>query len=361
MARFELGAMALLLIGCGGNVAHAPDPGDAPPIAGAGAANAAAGSSVGGRSESMDPGGPTTSGGAPASAAGASVGGAASDPEPEAGDGGSDGPSAEPVRTLVDLPAKLRGFISGVQYEPDAATTLYSAQADFESSRGSWDGCTQVTLGQCWYYDCPDGSYPFRVIGGSTLQNAGDLFAAASENSTTPVRMLPLPDFFYETDVGPALWPRDGGTVKFVASGAAVPAFSITVSTPPSVTLSTVNGAPAPTTNVDEDGDPLPVPIQRSDGLKLTWTAHGKGTALLMFWGFEAHRFAATCEFDAAAGRGELPAALLKELEPGSLYNLTFRGSSLARTTVGDWEIEAQLSAVGGPMSPYLRWPVDLR
>ena len=377
MARFGLCALVLVLVGCGGSVVRLPEEGDR--SGAAGAASAPAGASGGGRA-GRDPNLPSepalggasaggasgtplggASGASAGGASGAPLGGAAGDPEPAAGAGGSDVPSAEPVRTLIQLPAKLRGFIAGVQHEPSATTAVYSLQADFENSRGRFDGCTQVTLGQCWYYDCPDGSQPYRVIGGSTLQNAGDLSATVSAAPNSPVQLAPLSDYYYEADANSALWSFDGGTLKFVASGAAVPAFSLEVATPPTVTLITLNGQPAPTMDSDEDGNPLPVAITRSAGVQLRWSSHGSGTAAFSLWGFEGHRFAAACEFDASVGHGELPAVLLQELEPGSAYNLTFRGTSLSQAKVGDWEIEVSLSAVGGPMSPFVRWPITLR
>ena len=361
--------MVLILVGCGGKVVHLPK--DEDPSGVAGAKSESGGAHGAGRPGVMDPGerdpaqpsgatagaasgGASTSGGAPA-------GGATNDPEPEAGTGGVEDPAPEPMRTVIHLPSKPRGFVYGVQYEPASTNAISSLQADFETSRGTRDGCTQVKLDQCSYYDCPPGSQPYRVIGGSTLKNAGDLSATASGLQQAPIQLVPLTDYYYEADVNGSLWPFDGGTMKVVATGAAVPAFALELPTPPTVTLTSINGAPVPTVNTDSDDNPLPTEITRSHGIQLRWTSHGTGTATFILLGFEAERFLATCEFDAAADRGELPATLLQELEPGTSYHLAFRGTTEVHATVGDWEIEASLSAVGGPMSPYVRWPVTLR
>jgi hypothetical protein len=89
--------------------------------------------------------------------------------------------------------------------------------------------------------------------------------------------------------------------------------------------------------------------------------SHGSGTAAFQLSGFEGQKFAARCEFDAAAGHGELPAVLLQELEAGPQYNVSLHGTSHAHAKVGAWEIEAQLFGVAGPMSPFSLWPAAFR
>ncbi len=362
MTRIDLGVVALLLVACGGSVVRVPEDGEPAGIAGARSAAAGASPAGGPAQKGGDgPSAPELGGASAGGASSASDAGTANGPEPEAGAGGDAAPGSEPVRTLIQAPAVPRGFVSALQYEPGDASAVSSLQADFGTSRGPWDGCTQIRLGECWYYDCPEGSQPFRIIGGATLQDAGDLSATASATPDAPLQLAPLLDHFYETDVAAALWPLEGGAVRFAASGAAVPAFSLDVATPPTVTLTSINGAPAPTTNTDENGDPLPFLIVRSEGLKLRWLSRGRGTATFFLWGFEGRRFATTCEFDASAEHGELPAALLQQLEPSPTYNMTFRGTSVAHAKVGDFELEGSLSAGGGPLSPFVRWPITLR
>lgn len=258
---------------------------------------------------------------------------------PSLGGAGIGGASTEVTSSVVDAPLAPRGFLSGMQYVADSGSeTVFTIDAIFETTRGQWDGCTQVRLGECWYYDCPPGSAPY--LPSVPLQDAGAVTVTTASEPSTTVGVGLLYDYWYEANAVGELWPTSGKPLTFAATGGTVPAFSLDVRSPPTVVLSSVNGVAAPTD------------INRADGAALRWTSSGAGTAYFSLYGFYERKFAAVCEFDAAARAGTLPARLLQELEPGPDYRLIFRGMSRGRETVESWQLEASLAGYGGPKQP---------
>ncbi|MET0795639.1 MAG: hypothetical protein ABW061_29245 [Polyangiaceae bacterium] len=244
------------------------------------------------------------------------------------------------TRTVVDAPLLPRGFLSGTQYRADTdSSSVYTVDAIFETTRGQWDGCTQVRLGECWYYDCPPGSAPF--LPSVPLQDAGRVSLSTNRQPVTQVDVGLLYDFWYEANATGGLWAASGEKLTFAATGSTVPAFSFDVASPPTVALTSLNGESAPTR------------IARSDGAALRWSSSGSGIAYFSLYGFYERKFAAICEFDARANAGELPAVLLQELESGPDYRVIFRGTSRAHASVEGWELDASLAGYGGPASPY--------
>ena len=269
-----------------------------------------------------------------------------------ADDGGEDSDAsggAEPVpdgtrpieitRSVVDEPEQPRGLLSGMQYrKDDAHPSHYGIQALFETTRGQWDGCTQVRSGECWYYDCPPGSAPY--LPSVPLQNAGTLSVTTASDPATTLQVGLLYDFWYEVESAGELWTGLGKTVTFSALGKTVPPFTLAVQSPPTVALTSLNGAL------------LPKSIARRDGASLTWTSSGPGVAYFLLYGSYDQKLAASCEFDAASGAGQLPAVLLQELAPGPDYALIFHGISRAHSKVNGWQLDASLLGYGGAISP---------
>jgi hypothetical protein len=256
------------------------------------------------------------------------------------GSAGASGASSEVTRSVVDAPLAPRGFLSGMQYRVDAdSASVFTIDAIFETTRGQWDGCTKVQLGECWYFDCPPGSAPY--LPSVPLQNAGFVSLTTASVPSTTVDVGLLYDYWYEANATGELWPTSGKKLSFAATGSTVPAFALDIQSPPTVVLTSLNG------------EALPRAINRSDGAALRWTSSGSGIAYFSLYGFYDSKFAAVCEFDAAAHAGKLPAALLRELEPGPDYHLIFRGTSRAHATVEGWELDASLAGYGGSTPPY--------
>ncbi len=351
--RLALGPLLMstllgILVGCGGSVDEGMDgaagratPGVAGAATGVGDAGGddAAGTPVasiaGRRSVRVLPAEPVASRGGAAGESADAGGGAESTLTPTVDLG-----PAEITSTVVDAPLMPRGFLSGLQYRPNPdSASVYSIEASFETTRGQWDGCTQVRRGECWYYDCPPGSAPY--LPSVPLEDAGALALSTSTEPVATVNVGLLYDFWYQADGTAELWSGRSQTLTFSAAGSVVPPFSLSIQSPPTVILTALNG------------EALPKSIAREDGATLSWTSSGPGLAYFSVYGFYDRKFAAVCEFDAAANAGVLPAVLLQELEPGPDYYLTFHGTTRARASVQGWELDAALAGYGGPRDPF--------
>jgi hypothetical protein len=258
-------------------------------------------------------------------------GGAAGGATPHGGGSSAGAPSGGSgdtfTSTLVSAPAQLRGSVILDQYTADRTTFSADANLEFGTERGQWDGCTRNQLGQCWYYDCPAGSNPVGMgqvppvyydAGMISITSTAGMLASTFDTSSG----------LYKASSLTQLWPLAGGPVTITASGGdTVPAFTMQIAAPPTVSLTSINGQAAPAS------------ITRSDGAKVVWTSTGAGTAFFAIFEFTGERPAAICEFDAAANAGELPAAVLEQLDAGAKYFLEFRGNSRAEVMSGMWDM----------------------
>jgi hypothetical protein len=338
----RLALMATIaLAGCGGSVDHPSDnaAGGAPmgpgrphyTVAGAGASFS---------DDAADADIPVGSGGA-----GDAAGGPLMD---DGGEGGAVESPPELTRTLIVAPQKPRGFLGGAQYRRDADTApVYTLEAHFETNHGQWDGCTQVRLGECWYYDCPPGAT--SLLPSATQQDAGTVSLTPSGASASKIDFGLLSKYWYQADATGQLWSDSLQVLTFAGSGSVVPAFSLAMRSPPTVALLSLNGEAAPKS------------IARSAGVDLHWSSSGTGVAYFSLAGLHGQKSTAVCEFDASANAGQLPAVLLQALEPGPDYYLIFRGVTRARTDVGEWEFDANLLGYGGPVSPFDSPSIELR
>lgn len=256
-------------------------------------------------------------------------------------------PSAVTSR-VVEQPPMPRGFLSAAQYTRGGdGAAVYSIEAIFETTRGQWDGCTQVRLGECWYYDCPPGSAPY--LPSVPLQSAGAVSVTTASEPVSTVQVGLLYDFWYQADGSGELWSAFGTGLAFSATGETVPPFWLAVQSPPTVTLVTLNGEPSPKS------------IARGEGAALRWTSTGPGIAYFLLYGFYDSKFAAECEFDASAGAGELPSVLLQQLSPGPDYYASFYGLSRAHKNVKGWQFDASLAGYGGAGYPFDGQKTELR
>jgi len=308
-------ACAVLLVGCGGDKQDSP-------VASAGASG----------SPTQSNGGSTSSGGT--SSGGTSSGGAAGSLDSTHAGNSSGGASAEDWKTTkISAPLALRGQMDVSQMSADDVNFTYELYAQYGMLRGQWDGCTRHQLGECWYYECPTGSNPVGTPDVGPLRNVGNVTVSSSTMSYV---LRPDGSTMYSVVDTGAFWPLSGGSVTFAAAN---PALEIAVKTPPSVWLTTFNGRPAPTA------------IKRSEGIDLTWRVRGSGNAFFSVYHLTGTIPAAVCTFDAEAGAGTLPAAVLEKLDPGTDYRVAFRGDSRAVLTLAGYELDAALFAFGSTTS----------
>ncbi len=244
--------------------------------------------------------------------------------------------------------------MSATQYsDGDAATIAYDIQAQFEVTRGRWDGCTRVQLAACWYYECPPGSAPY--LPSVPLVDGGALSLATSGVAAKQINVGLLYDFLYEAVAVGQLWSASDQLLTFSGTGSTAgqtPAFALTVQSPPIVTLQTLDGQPAA---------PVGMSVTRSQGAQVHWSTSGSGVARFTILAFEGKSFAAECDFDASAQSGVMSPEILLRFEPGRNFRVLIRGLSSAHSEVQGWALEGGLAGYGGPLSAFDPAALELR
>ncbi|HYP89353.1 MAG TPA: hypothetical protein VEQ59_14400 [Polyangiaceae bacterium] len=334
MGRFWLVAL-LGVVGCGSSDKDSsPQAAAGSAAAGAAAAGSAGktsggGSATGAAGDTSGDAGEAPSGGR--DRGGSSSGGGSGSGGSDTGSGGTtNGPGW--VSTLISLPEAPRVDLNISQTTADKVSFTYSVYAKFAIMREQWDGCTKHQLADCWYYECPSGSYPVGTADDKP-QTAGGSVTVENERL---IETLALASDHYTGQGTDAFWPLTGDTIYFENHGSK-PLFRLEAQSPPTVWLKTLNG---------QSPDQLTM-LDRGQGAKLTWEAEGEGTAFFSIYSYTGVNVAAVCTFDAAAGSGTLPAAVLGHLDPGSEYHLTMRGDRRASTTADGFAIEATLYGYG--------------
>jgi hypothetical protein len=299
--------------------------------AGSGGNGATNGGSAGNATSS----GGIANGGGSANGGAGSPGGGSANSGSNAGGTSSGGASGVFTSTLVNAPAQLRGSVLLAQNTPDGLMFTADANLQFDTERGAWDGCTRNQIGQCWYYDCPAGSNPVGATDVPPVYYDGGTVSVTSTSGMLNPTFDPDTGR-YNASLASQLWPLAGGPVTVTVSGGGnVPAFTLQVAAPPTVSLKSING------------EAMPASIMRSDGAKLVWTSDGAGTAFFAIFEYTGERPAAICQFDAAANAGELPAAVLEQLDAGAMYLTEFRGNSVADVMTGTWDMSGSAYAFG--------------
>ena len=324
MGRFWL-VVVLGVVGCGSSEK------DATPAAAAGTAgntssggggnaNAAGEGNNGGR----DNGGSSSTGTSGSGTSGSGTSGAGTA-------GGSSGTAW--VTTQVSFPEAPRVDLNISQTTEDKVNFTYSLYAKFAIMREQWDGCIKHQLGDCWYYECPTGAYAVghadekpQTAGGSVTVESGSI-----------VQTLALTTDHYSGQGSDAFWPLTGGKVYF-ENRDSKPLFRLEAQSPPTVWLKTLNGETLPLSS-----------LNRSKGAEVTWEAQGEGTAFFSIYTYSGVNVAAVCTWDAAAGSGTLPGAVLEHLDPSDEYYVLLRGDRRVTTTADGFSIEATLYGYGQP------------
>ena len=198
--------------------------------------------------------------------------------------------------------------------------------------------CSTTTSGPCVLTDCtasgadagasdglsdPAGS--IRIEGGALPAGYGTSY---QDDGTYA---------YEETPVTGAPW-NVGDPITFTASGEWVPTFTATVPAPAtSATVSTV----------DAGTDAGAAPVDRTQPYVVHWTgaAGGKVDLVVNSGGTTLHTVSAACTFDAAAGMGAVPAAVLAKMVAGPAETLLYPASD---TTVIAGQYTVSVSVQSG-------------
>jgi hypothetical protein len=196
--------------------------------------------------------------------------------------------------------------------------------------------CTSSKEGACSVVDCDETrAAPASTPGATKSPNAGPLTIEGLRAITlTPDETGVYAPASETQAVQPVFGV--GGNVTFSAAGADVPAFDATVPAPALINVT------SPTL-----GTPFQVSVYHD--LDVAWDHGTLGDVnVVMSTSSQPRRTTISCTFDATAGGGKVPAALLGKLQPtGSdvAGTLTVQTSSTKFVGSGGWSITARLTA----------------
>ena len=232
-----------------------------------------------------------------------------------AGDAGADGPGD----VFVDP-----GFRSSLAFEVVGHDALFYG-VFYASAQAANGSCEQTTSGACVTYTCPSVSPQMGSSAGTlTLSINGMAIAKATPNA---------PDDTYFASV---LAFSPGDVLGVSGSGADVPAFA----------MQTVKSPGKVTTNV-------PTAIDTSQDFTLAWSG-GEPDATVIVGiarGVPNGSAGVSCTFDATAGTGTIPKALLATIQSGAPNGDVIVGQQ-RKTTFASGAFVTDLVAIQSDDSP---------
>ena len=165
--------------------------------------------------------------------------------------------------------------------------------------------CAVAHTGACWVLDCrargDGGASPVGVSAGHL-----ELFA----NGAQVLVADPSTDGTYDAVTQTGAYWLAGDTLSFRAQGATVPAFDVSLTAPPTVTvLSPVGSGSANTVTIDRARDLVVTWQPINGGVTVAMNQYPSGTADLRT-GFRFY-----CEFPGSAGTGTVPASVVGLLQ----------------------------------------------
>jgi hypothetical protein len=221
-----------------------------------------------------------------------------------------------------------------------ASVLCQSPQFDFYAqflsmpSQGTM-GCTVTTAGQCSYYACPSTSSNPPGLAAGTLTLTGG-------NISAPVTVTPgSPGNVYDYTSNSMLFTA-GQSLNVVASGSTVPAFGpVSVVAPPLVSLA---------------DPPSPYAISTASDLTVKWTG-GQPGATMIFEGASAGTSSGqsyfTCEWDASAGYGTVPKAVLAPMAGQATAYLVYGQYAATSFTAGTYPVLLAALPYTGAMASF--------
>ncbi|MBS2032925.1 MAG: hypothetical protein JST54_33945 [Deltaproteobacteria bacterium] len=181
------------------------------------------------------------------------------------------------------------------------------------------EGCTHRDMPpSCTIIVCPSALPDGGVVAEAPATNAGTITISTSDSAAAPgpIEIVPIDGGYSKAVLGTEFF-ESGDTITFVAGGGPVPAFQGTVTAPSPISLIPPN----------VDGGPI---IDRANDFSIDWDVVGPPNGqvqLTVANGLTSAR----CVFDASAGTGTIPAAVLQQV-PAGAGSLT--GTSLGQVTV---------------------------
>lgn len=224
---------------------------------------------------------------------------------------------------LADAPRPGNyGAVSIQSYDamntPGTATRGGSASAAFFTDAAA---CTRTQVsGPCDVLQCDFQATPAQVSAGAIT------FTGALQ----PITLTPGANQAYPQLVVMQPLFTGGSTVTMSAAGAAVPAFTASLTMPAKATITSPFEPSA--------GSPY-LMIDRTRDFTATWTGGGDQRLQVALDGPSATS-RLICRFDASAGRGTIPASTLALL-PAGQGGFSMAAISTTEVFAGDWAVEA--------------------
>jgi hypothetical protein len=197
---------------------------------------------------------------------------------------------------------------------------------------GADSGCTGTTSGACTYFSCSSSTTPVGLSAGTLVISGGSI--------PTSVTISPDADNMYSYEAQGALFTA-GQTLSVSASGATVPAFGpvslVAPGLPILVSPANVGGTYTIPTSVD---------------LAVAWSGGEAGAVMMLEGTLQGSLNYFECEWDASAGAGVVPQAVLAGLAGQSSAVLIYGQSTATSFTAGGYSVtEAALPFSGGTAS----------
>ncbi len=128
-----------------------------------------------------------------------------------------------------------------------------------------------------------------------------------------------------------------GDTITVSGTGAVVPAFTMSLTFPSQVTVTS----------------PTSLSVLHQSGITATWTATSSPVHIrINQYLANSHAVFIDCTYAGDAGSGAVPASALTDLVPGASASFTLLTESVAMTAVGDYATTAQAVFVGYTANP---------
>lgn len=210
--------------------------------------------------------------------------------------------------------------------------------AQFGLKSGASSSCTPTTQGACQLYTCTTSSD--SNVDPATLVQAGDVTIKGLGSDLVLPYMSAQSGYF--TSSQGYLWTSSKAATVTVSGSAQVPAFSLGVTTPNPITVT------SPVAQIGSTGSTYT--ISRSGDLAVTWTGGVDGTVNVSLSSSDAPAGSAsiTCMVAANAGTVTVPAAFMSQL--GTTGGFVAGVTSYTSDNVGDWLMlfEASSSSAQG-------------
>ncbi len=190
-------------------------------------------------------------------------------------------------------------------------------------------GCSRRVDGPCTVVLCGTGAGA-----STTFQSAGTLTVRAAALDGGVVTLEPSAGATYQL-ITAALWRAPNQPLTITAAGAQVPAFSLTLPSPSTITVN------SPTCTVN-----APCTVSRSAPFTVSWSGGTTGSVVIDLFSQQGTAPSAdvSCTFSASAGSATIPASTMRQLISGS-GSIRVWATSTATQTVADYAVTVSASS----------------